>query len=118
LASIRAGLVDENSRFVFDFMNAYKVIQNLVLSEEKEVDGILFKIRRRVENGYIVKDIRFEDKGETFHFQERVRGFLLEDLEALFAKAGLTIIETFGNYNLDVFEKTTADRLILVAQPC
>lgn len=104
--------------FVMDFMNAYKTIQNLVLKEDKAVDGILFKLRRYVENGYIVKDIRFEDRGKAYHFQERVRAFQLANLQPLFEQAGLQIEQTFGNYALAPFEAPTSDRLIIVAQPC
>jgi SAM-dependent methyltransferase len=101
---------------VIDFMNAYKVIQNLVLREEKTVDGIDFHLRRRVENGYIVKDIRFSDQGEEYQFQERVRGFQLADFEGMFKQLGLELVDHFGNYALEEFIPETSDRLILIAK--
>src|SRR5690554_4174616 len=66
---------------VLDFMNVEKVISNLVSSEIKTVEGIDFHIQRRFENGYIYKDILFEDKGQKFEFTERVKAFTLEDFE-------------------------------------
>lgn len=101
---------------VIDFMNAYKVIQNLVLREEKTLDGIDFYLRRRVENGYIVKEIRFRDQGEDYHFQERVRGFQLEDFKGMFKEIGLELVDHFGNYALESFDAPSSNRLILIAK--
>lgn len=103
---------------VIDFMNAHKTIQNLVLAEEKRVGDINFKLRRFVENGYIVKEIKFTDKGQDYYFVERVRGFLLADFEAMFAKVGLRLEAHFGNFALEAFDAETSDRLILIARPC
>ncbi|EJF55054.1 methyltransferase family protein [Saprospira grandis DSM 2844] len=111
-------MLPKDGFFVMDFMNAHKVIQNLVLAEEKQVGDVLFHLRRYVENGYIVKDIRFEAEGQNFNFQERVRGFLLADLQALFAQAGLEIVAQFGNYQLAPFAEESANRLILIAKAC
>jgi len=118
LLAARKNILAKNGVLVIDFMNAQKVIQNLVLNEEKTVQGINFKIRRYVENGYIVKEICFSDGGEDYRFEERVRGFLLADFEALFDKAGLRLDRCFGNYALQSFLPETADRLILFARPC
>lgn len=117
LAAMRAGLKDANSRLVIDFFNAPKVIQGLVLAEEKELGGVQFRLKRWVENNIIIKDIRFEDKGESFHFQERVHAFDLADFERLLEKAGLQIEQAFGNYQLAPYEASTADRLILQIKP-
>ena len=64
---------------VIDFMNADYVIDNLVPEEIKTVDGIAFHIKRTYEDGYIFKEISFEDKGKK-HQQARfcVRDHLRE----------------------------------------
>ncbi|MBQ0769906.1 MAG: class I SAM-dependent methyltransferase, partial [Bizionia sp.] len=41
---------------VIDFMNTEFVIDNLIAEDVKTVDGIDFLQKRRVENGYIIKD--------------------------------------------------------------
>ncbi len=99
---------------VLDFMNVEKVIQNLVEEETKEVDGITFYIKRKYENGHIFKNIRFTDKGQNFEFTERVKALTLEDFEALLEKAGMYLLETFGDYKLNRFYKNSSDRLILL----
>ena len=118
LKAMRDGLKNKDSILVIDFFNAHKVIQNLVLAEEKTLSGITFQLNRRVENGYILKDIRFEDKGQQFTFQESVRAFNLNDFKQLLEKAGLELIETFGDYNLSAYDKINSNRLILIAKPC
>lgn len=118
LKHIKNGLKSTDSTLVIDFFNATKVIQNLVLSEEKIVAGITFHINRRVENGFILKDIRFEDKGEKFEFQERVRAFQLEDFNRLFEQVGLKTTAVFGAYNFSEYDTQSSPRLILIAQPC
>lgn len=101
--------------FVLDFFNAKKVIRNLRLNEIKQVEDVVFHLQRQVdEEGYIFKDIQFEDKGRYYEFTERVRAFTLEDFDQLFRKAGLKIRQTYGDYHLNEFDETTSDRLILV----
>ncbi len=118
LQAMKNGLKSSKSVLVIDFFNAYKVIQDLVLAEEKTLSGITFRINRRVENNYILKDIHFEDKGQSFYFQESVRAFVLEDFERLFAQVGLQLQATFGAYDLADYNKSNSDRLILLAKPC
>ncbi len=104
-----------DGKFVLDFFNSNKVIHHLRHVEVKEVGGVVFNIQRKVdEQGYIVKNIQFEDKSHLYGFTERVRAFTLDDFHSLFGKAGLKIAQTFGNYNLDEFDALTSDRLILV----
>jgi cyclopropane fatty-acyl-phospholipid synthase-like methyltransferase len=117
LKSIK-GELKEDGILVIDFMNAYRVIQNLFLEEIKIVAGIEFNINRYVENSYIVKEIRFSDKGQDYFFKEMVRGFQLDDFLNLFEKSGFKLLHSFGNYNLEEFEHQTSDRLILVAVAC
>ena len=106
--------IKEGGWGVIDFMNVKKVIDNLVPSEVKTVKGIDFHISRRVEDGFILKDIEFEDEGEDYAFTEKVKAFTLEKFLDYFQEAGIELVHTFGNYNLEPFDKNTSDRLILV----
>lgn len=118
LQAMRQDLRDDNSRLVIDFFNAPQVISNLVLQEEKTLSGITFHLQRQVENGYIVKDIRFEDQGASYHFQERVRAFNLADFERLLPQANLRLVETFGSYALTSYDAQKSPRLIILAERC
>lgn len=99
---------------VIDFMNTDYVLNNLVPEETKTVDGIEFHLKRYKKNGYIVKDIVFTREGDDYHYQERVRAFSLEDFEVLFEKAGVYLLDIFGDYKLRKFDKKESSRLIMI----
>lgn len=101
---------------VIDFFNAEKVIADLVKEEIKQVEHITFKIKRFVENGFIVKQIDFTDNGEAFSFQERVKAITLDDFEQYLEAAGFTLLEMFGDYNLSKYNPKNSSRLILIFQ--
>jgi SAM-dependent methyltransferase len=105
-----------NGILVIDFLNATKVINNLVPEETQEVDGLKFIINRIIESNTVVKKITVLDKQETLHFQERVSMFELADFKEMFKETGFELINHFGNYRLDTFDPNKSDRLILVAQ--
>lgn len=113
IKAIKANL-NETGFGVIDFLNSDFIIDNLVPENTKTVDGISFLQKRRVENGYIIKDISFTADGKDYEFQERVRAFTLADFEALFEKAGVYLLDVFGDYKLNKFHKKTSQRLILI----
>ena len=99
---------------VIDFLNSDYVINNLVTEDIKTIEGIEFHQKRYVKDGYIVKNISFSAEGKDFKFQERVRAFTLADFEALFQKAGVYLLDVFGDYKLNKYHKNTSKRLILM----
>jgi len=102
--------------YVVDFLNSTKVIDNLVKSEWKTIDGIEFYIERTIRNNFVVKIISFEDKQQSFKFIEQVRLYKFDDFNAFFKNAGFKINDIFGNYRLEKYDKKNSERLILVAQ--
>jgi hypothetical protein len=99
---------------VIDFMNVTQVIANLIPEETKTVDGIDFHIKRFHIDGYIYKEIDFEDQGEKYHFTEKVRAFTLQDFQELMTEAGIYLLDIFGDYKLKKFHKTDSERLIMI----
>ncbi len=106
--------VNENGLAVLDYLNIEFIKQNLVAEEIKIVDGINFKINRKIENNFVIKDIYFEDKGEQFHFIEKVKAYTLQDFEAMMASQEIYLLDTFGDYKLNKFFKNSSERLILI----
>ena len=106
--------INEYGFGVIDFFNTDFIIENLVAEETKEIDGITFNIKRFVENQKIIKEIRFEDKGETYNFTEKVSAFTLADFESMMEVAGIYLLEIFGDYKLKKFYKTQSERLIMI----
>ena len=115
IASIKEELA-ENGYGVIDFMNVNKVVENLVPQEIKTVKDIEFHLSRAHKNGYILKNIQFEDQGTLFNFTERVKSLTLDDFKEYFSRAGIQICHLFGNYKLEEFNEASSDRLILVFQ--
>lgn len=99
---------------VIDFLNAEFVKRTLVPSETKIVDGITFKIKRSIENGFILKNIQFSDQGQDYNFTERVKAISLSEFKEYFAASGVELVHCFGDYQLNDFEKETSNRLILI----
>jgi SAM-dependent methyltransferase len=106
--------INEYGFGVIDFFNADFIIENLVAEETKKIDGITFNIKRFVENKKVIKEIRFEDKGESFYFTEKVSAFTLSDFESMMEEAGIFLLEIFGDYKLRKFYKTQSERLIMI----
>jgi SAM-dependent methyltransferase len=101
-------------KLVIDFMNTDRTIERLVAHEEKEVQGIRFRISRKVEHDFIVKTIEFHDKGQDYRFEERVRALRQEDFMEYFSMAQLRLVETFGDYRLQPFHPVNSERIIFV----
>jgi SAM-dependent methyltransferase len=99
---------------VIDFMNANYVINNLVAEDTKTVEGITFHQKRSVKDGYIVKDIAFEIDDEQYNFEERVKALTLDDFNRLFEKAGVYLLDVFGDYKLKKYHPETSERLIMI----
>ena len=99
---------------VIDFMNVHQVIPNLVPEETKSVEGINFHIKRYIENNHIIKEINFEDKGEKFQYSEKVKALTLNDFQNMMNEAGIYLLDTFGDYKLKKYHKSTSERLIMI----
>jgi SAM-dependent methyltransferase len=110
-----AGNLKKNGVLVIDFLNREKVISNLIPQEFKTIEGIHFKISKRIDKNQIIKEINFQDHGENFSFHEAVKLLSIEDFKLYLRKVGLQITHTFGNYKLDKF-KENSDRLIIIAK--
>ena len=106
--------IKPNGFGVIDFLNVEYVKQHIVPSEIKVVDGISFHINRKIEDGYIIKDIKFSHNNNDFSFEERVKAITLEDFQTYFDQAGITLKHCFGDYHLQPYSKNTSERLILI----
>jgi len=113
LKSIKESLT-EYGFAVIDFMNVNYVINNLVPEEVKTVEGIDFHIKRYVKDNHIFKEIDFEDKGQKFHFTEKVKALTLDDFEQMMEEAGIFLLDVFGDYKLRKFFKNDSERLIMI----
>jgi SAM-dependent methyltransferase len=102
--------------YFLDFMNATLVKTRLVPESEEERDGRTYRVRRRIENGRVLKDVHIESNGEpAVEYTESVRLYLHNDLQAMLVEAGLSPAASYGDFDGRDFT-TDAPRCIVVAK--
>jgi SAM-dependent methyltransferase len=97
---------------ILDFLNPYRVIHHLIQEEVKHIDGIDFHLTREFEDGFIVKNIRFQHRSEEYFFQEKVKSIRRAMFENYFRLAGLEVKQIFGDYYLNEYHNETSERMI------
>lgn len=103
--------------FVIDFFNS-KTVEKMIAkspSGEKAVGEIVFHWKKRIENGMIVKDVSFSDKGKTYQFTELVQLLSFDDFRNILSPH-FEIEKTFGDYQLADFDENSSPRLIILAR--
>lgn len=101
---------------VIDYLNAEKVVQNLVPHEQKNIDNIVFNITKKTDANHVFKYIHVVDGDKNFKFMERVQLLRLDDFKQLLDTINFEILETFGNFKLEPFDQNQSDRLIIIAR--
>lgn len=113
LQNIKNSLTN-NGIAVIDFMNVNYVKKHLITEETVVKSTITFKIKRKIENQKIIKNIRFTVAGKTYDFQEKVQFLTLDTIKNYIKASNLKLIHTFGDYQLNDFNINESKRLILV----
>lgn len=104
----------KNGIGVIDFMNVNYVKKHLITEETVIKSTITFKIKRKIENQKIIKNISFTVAGKTYNFQEKVQFLTLDTIKNYIKASNLKLIHTFGDYQLNDFNINESKRLILV----
>lgn len=115
LKAFAAGL-KPGGKLVIDFLNIYHILQHLIEDESRTIDGIRFTISKSYSNGFLHKKITISDNGNFSEYHEKVRALELKQFERYLMEAGLHLENIFGDYRLSPFEKSSSDRLILIAR--
>jgi 2-polyprenyl-3-methyl-5-hydroxy-6-metoxy-1,4-benzoquinol methylase len=109
-------MLEPGGIFILDFLNVTKLKGELCVEESKKMNEIVFNISRHSCDRFIQKEIRFEDKDQSYCFTEKVRFLDFSTLEKMLNATQLQIITTFGSYSLSPFDEKTSDRLIIIAK--
>jgi SAM-dependent methyltransferase len=117
VANISAALKDDGL-LVMDYINSIYAGKNLKASEKKEIDGIVYEIKRSSNEKYFFKTIIIENMGPhgPYEFTEQVKKYSLADFDHLFRKHGLRIEQVFGDYDLNEYDPEMSPRLILIVK--
>lgn len=98
---------------VIDYLNVFKLKEELVEKETKKIGNIIFNIKRSFKDNFIVKKIKIKDNNEIFYFEERVMELTKNDFKDYLKKFNFEILDVFGNYNLEKYHKNS-ERLIMI----
>ena len=112
LKSINSSLLKDGV-LIIDYLNIHKIKKELVEKESKKINNIIFNINRFFEDNFIIKRINVIDKNKKFEFTEKVMKLGLNDFQKYFEKFNLEILNVFGDYSLNKFNKNS-DRLIML----
>ena len=110
-----AASLKQNGLLVIDYLNYEHVLANFVTNEQIQRGSYTFNIERKTERNHIVKDIRFTDaNGKLCHYAESVAAFSLADFIQMFKSTGMSLITTFGDYQLGPYHPSYSPRLIMI----
>ena len=107
-----------NGFVMIDYMNVSYCVKGLVPSEEKEIDGIVYRINRWADEKFIYKRIEIDSvqANGSFIYTEKVMRLDKKDFDEMFEKNGLQTVKVYGDYSLDEYHAESSPRLILLAQ--
>lgn len=105
-----------NGYVIIDFLNPQYLIQKIVSHETKEINHIVFNIKREIKEGFVFKYIEVIDKNNKYHFQERVRLLSFDFIEKELHKNNVKLVQSFGDYNLSTFHPKTSERMIFIGK--
>ena len=106
-----ARVLDRGAGFLFDYLNVHRELEKLVQRETRDTPTGPVHIER----WFDASDRSFNKRitiGEK-RYLERVRGYDLDEISAMFAACNLSIRSAFGNFDGSKFDRSSP-RLILV----
>jgi len=94
-------------RFLMDYLNRAYVISTLVPSDRRTVEGMEVEQRRWITGdpskagGHvrINKQVQIREGGAERSYDESVRMYTLDELEAMMDRAGLRVTQTYGDFD-------------------
>ncbi len=86
---------------MFDYLNVAYVEEHLIPEEEKEIDGVVYRISRWTDHDFIFKRIAVYDSQlpQPLEYIEQVARFTVADFSRFFERNKLQTINVFGDYD-------------------
>lgn len=110
-----AAALKPNGILVIDYLNFEYVMKHFVPMETIQRGSYLFSIKRKLERNHIIKEISFTDSNKKQrNYSESVAAFTLADFNRIFRMADMSVIGTFGDYQLNPYHPVDSPRLIMV----
>ena len=110
-----AAALKKNGILVIDYLNSEHVVANFVKEETIQRGSYTFNIKRKLEDNHIVKEISFNDADKKArHYRESVAAFTQSDFIRMFKPTDMSLVSTFGDYQLNPYHPVDSPRLIMV----
>ena len=103
-------VLQPGARFLFDYLNVDRELENLVQKEQKQTDFGAVSIERWFDHKARTfnKRISWEDKS----FLERVRAYDLAEIREMFAASGFRIDEVCGDFEGGAFDESSTRMIV------
>jgi len=98
------------------FQREYYVGLLSSVSETIHRQGIEFKIKKSLQNGFVLKKISFQHERGSYDYTEKVAAIDLSDFERLLNATNFNIKTIHGDYELNSYNPQKSERLIIIAQ--
>lgn len=107
-------MLKPGGKFIIDYLNPAHVIRNLVPHSTREDGENLIDESRRIESGYVKKDIILTTKSDSAprKYHERVKLYPLEKFQEMIEKAGLQLEAVHGSYEEEAYDAESSTRMI------
>ncbi len=106
----------EKGFFVFDFLNADYLKNNLVKKSVDIIAGGFITQERKIENKRIIKNITIAKYETEQKFMESVRLYSSDELITAIQSVGFKVNEILGDFDGNSFNLLTSPRVIIFAQ--
>lgn len=110
LANVRAHLKTDG-KFFLDYLNPNDITKRIVPYEERIVKGEKVEIHRRIENGFIVKQILFPGRS----YQEKVKLYDHRTIEKMLKASRLPVVQSWSGYRGEPWHEKGERQLILAS---
>lgn len=107
-----SNILNSGGYFVLDFLNPTYVENNLKAHQTITRDDIKFNISKKIEDQFIIKNIDFEDGGQSYHFFEKVKLHTPEKILNYAKEFGFERLKMWGDYQLNAFDSENSPRCI------
>jgi SAM-dependent methyltransferase len=102
----------DNGYFIFDYLNDTYLKDNLIPESNDKINGLEIVQKRRIENKFVIKDIYIGKQ----KFTEILKLYSRIEISSFLIYQGFDIIEFFGDYYGNPFDKDNSKRLIIFAE--
>lgn len=108
--------VKKGGFILIDFFNPDFVKKNIIEKESKTIEGIVFNIRKKIVEDWVIKQIEVFDAGNKYVYLEKVKLLPMEFFLNNLKKYGINNIEVFGDYSVSAFSKNVSERMIFLVK--